>query len=143
MDGEDRTFLRDSYQMLQSIKLQNNNVYLSPPANRVIKSDHYVNGRECNSLAQLSEIASQSSSQNYGFVGEQCTNSQEINENEMDEILTEEVRKLNVIWNPTCRGYKDQNKKAAWKEVSTIMSGIDGKNLAKTITWSCSYKKVF
>ena len=88
--------------------------------NSVIQSNH-VNGGECNGLVQLSEIASQSSSQNYGSVGEKYTTPHEINENEMDEILTEEVRKLNVIWDTTCRGYKDQTKvKAAWKEVSTV-----------------------
>ena len=93
-----------------------NNVYLSPPANSVLQSNHYVNAAECNGLAQLSEIASQLSSQNYGSVGKQYTTPQEINENEMNEILIEEVRKLNVIWDSTCRGYKDQTKvKTAWK----------------------------
>ena len=145
MDEEDTTFLRDSYQMLQNIRLQNN-VYLSPPANSVTQSNHYVNDGEYNGLAQLSEIASSSSSQNCGSVGEQYTTPQEINENGMDEILTEEVRKQNVIWGPTCRDptCQDQTKvEAAWKEVSTVMSEIDGKNLPETATWSCSYKKVF
>ena len=87
-----------------------NNVYLSLPANSVLQSNHYVNGAECNGLAQLSEIASQLSSQNYGSVGKQYTTPQEINENEMNEILIEEVRKLNVIWDSTCCGYKDQTK---------------------------------
>ena len=68
---------------------------------------------------------------------------QEPNEKEMDQILTEEVRKLNAIWNLTCRGYKNQTKvKAAWKEVPTVMSGIDVKNLPETSTWSCSFEKV-
>ena len=89
-----------------------------------------ANGGECNGLVQLSEIASQLSSQSYGSVGEKYTIPQETNENEMDEILT-------------CRSYKDQNKvKSAWKEVSRAMSGINGKNLRTTITWSCSYKNV-
>ena len=62
----------------------------------------------------------------------------------MDEILIQEVKKLNVIWDLICRGYKDLTKvKAAWKEVSTVMSGIVGKNLRETVTWNCSYKKVF
>ena len=68
---------------------------------------------------------------------------QEPNEKEMDQILTEEVRKLNAIWNLTCRGYKKKTKvKAAWKEVPTVMSGIDVKNLPETSTWSCSFEKV-
>ena len=130
MDEEDTNFLRDSYQMLQNIILQNNSVYLSPPANSIIQSNHYLNGGECNGLVQLSEIASQLSSQSYGSVGEKYTIPQETNENEMDEILT-------------CCSYKDQNKvKSAWKEVSRAMSGINGKNLRTTITWSCSYKNV-
>lgn len=130
MDEEDTNFLRDSYQMLQNIILQNNSVYLSPPANSIIQSNHYLNGGECNGLVQLSEITSQLSSQSYGSVGEKYTIPQETNENEMDEILT-------------CRSYKDQNKvKSAWKEVSRAMSGINGKNLRTTITWSCSYKNV-
>ena len=91
----------------------------------------------------MSKIANQPSSQNYGSVGEQYTTSQEMNENEMDVILIEEVKKLNVIWDPTCLGYKDQTKvKAVWKEESTVMSGISGKNLLETFTWSCSYEKV-
>ena len=63
--------------MLQNMRLQN--VYLRPPANSVIQSNHYVNGRECNGLAQLSAIACQSSSQNYGSVGEKHTTPQEVN----------------------------------------------------------------
>ena len=63
--------------MLQNMRLQN--VYLRPPANSVIQSNHYVNGRECNGLAQLSATACQSSSQNYGSVGEKYTTPQEVN----------------------------------------------------------------
>ena len=130
--------------MLQNIKLENGNIYFSPSAKNVIQSNHCVNGEKCNDLAQLSEIASQSSSQNFGSVGEQYTNPQGINENEMYETLIEEVGKLNDICDPTCRGYKDQPKvKAAWKKVSTVISGTDGKNLSETVTWSYSYKKTF
>ena len=119
MDEEDATSLVDSYQMLQNIRLQNNNVYLFPTTNSVIQ-------------------------QNCRSVVEQYTTPQEVNENEMDDILTEEVRKLNVIWDPTCRGYKDQTKvNAAWKEVSNVMSEIAGKNHPETVTWSCSYKNAF
>ena len=63
----------------------------------MIQSNHYVNGGECNGLIQLSEIASQSSSQNYGSVGELYFTPQEINEKKIDEVLTEDVRKLNII----------------------------------------------
>ena len=63
--------------MLQNMRLQN--VYLRPPANSVIQSNHYVNGRECNGLVQLSATACQSSSQNYGSVGEKYTTPQEVN----------------------------------------------------------------
>ena len=63
----------------------------------MIQSNHYVNGGECNGLTQLSEIASQSSSQNYGSVGELYSTPQEINEKKIDEVLTEDVRKLNII----------------------------------------------
>ena len=63
----------------------------------MIQSNHYVNGGECNGLIQLSEIASQSSSQNYGSVGELYSTPQEINEKKIDEVLTEDVRKLNII----------------------------------------------
>ena len=119
MDEEDATSLVDSYQMLQNIRLQSNNVYLSPTTNSVIQ-------------------------QNCRSVVEQYTTPQEVHENEMDDILTEEVRKLNVIWDPTCRGYKDQTKvNAAWKEVSNVMSEIAGKNHLETVTWSCSYKNAF
>ena len=62
--------IHDSYKMLQNIRLRNN-VYLSSPANSVIQSNYYVNGAECNGLAQLREIASQLSSLNYGSVEEQ------------------------------------------------------------------------
>ena len=33
--------------------------------------------------------------------------------------------------------------KAAWKEVSTVISGVDGKDLPDIAPWSCSCKKVF
>ena len=55
-------------------------------------------------LIQLSEIASQSSSQNYGSVRELYSTPQEINEKKIDEVLTEYVRKLKIIWHPICRG---------------------------------------
>ena len=43
----------------------------------------------------------------------------------VDQILIGEVRKLNAIWELTCRGYKKPGSlKAAWKEVPTVMSGI-------------------
>ena len=48
-------------------------------------------------LIQLSEIASQSSSQNYGSVRELYSTPQEINEKKIDEVLTEYVRKLKII----------------------------------------------
>ena len=61
----------------------------------------------------------------------------------VDQILIGEVRKLNAIWELTCRGYKKPGSlKAAWKEVPTVMSGIDVKNLPETSTWSCLFKKV-
>ena len=63
----------------------------------MIQSNHCVNGGECNGLIQLSEIASQSSSQNYGSVGELYSTPQEINEKKIDEVLTEYVRKLKII----------------------------------------------
>ena len=63
--------------MLQNMRLQN--VYLRPPADSVIQSNHYVNDGECNGLAQLSAIVSQLSSQNYGSIGEKYTTPQEIN----------------------------------------------------------------
>ena len=63
----------------------------------MIQGNHYVNGGECNGLIQLSEIASQSSSQNCGSVGELYSTPQEINEKKIDEVLTEYVRKLKII----------------------------------------------
>ena len=55
-----------------------------------------------------------------------------------------EVRKLNLIWDLTCRGYKNQTKvKEARNEVSTVMSGTDGKKVPETVTWCFSYKRVF
>ena len=73
--------------MLQNIRLQNSSVSLSSPANSVTQSNHYVNGGGYNGLGQLSEIVSQSTSKNYGSVGEQYTTPHEIKENGMDEKL--------------------------------------------------------
>ena len=45
-----------------------------------------------------------------GQLGNNIPTPQELNENKINEALIEEVGKLNVIWDPTCSGYKDQTK---------------------------------
>ena len=38
---------------------------------------------------------------------------------DIDELLVQEVQQKRVLWDTSCRGYKDNNKKnMAWKEIS-------------------------
>lgn len=74
--------------MLQNMRSQN--AYLRPPADNVTQSNHYVNDRECNGLVQLSAIVSQSSSQNYGSVGEIYTTPQEIHKMKLMKLSKSE-----------------------------------------------------
>lgn len=46
-----------------------------------------------------------------------------------DELLVEEVKQMRILWDTSCRGYKDLNKKnQAWKEISLRLHKNDLNN---------------
>ena len=83
-----------------------------------------------------------------GQLGNNIPTPQELNENEINETLIEEVGMsfgtlLVVARKTRPKRIEKEVWKAAWKEVSIVMSGIDGKDLPEIAPWSCSCKKVF